>query len=33
MYYANREIFLVAADKSKLKPGDSIEFKFEKSPF
>jgi len=33
MYYASMGMSLVAADKSKLKPDDSIEFKFEKSPF
>lgn len=33
MYYVNGEMPMVAADKKEIKPGDKIEFKFEKSPF
>jgi len=33
MYYVNEEMPLVAVDKKEIKPGDKIEFKFEKSPF
>lgn len=33
VYYINGEMPSVAADKTKLKPGDKVEFKFEKSPF
>ncbi|HDY72643.1 MAG TPA: DUF4430 domain-containing protein [bacterium] len=33
LYYVNGETPMVAADKKELKPGDKIEFKFEKSPF
>lgn len=33
LYYVNGEMPSVAADKKELKPGDKIEFKFEKSPF
>lgn len=33
MYYVNGEMPMVAADKKEVKPGDKIEFKFEKSPF
>lgn len=32
-YYVDGEMPMVAADKKELKPGDKIEFKFEKSPF
>jgi hypothetical protein len=33
LYYVNEEMPMVAADKKEIKPGDKIEFKFEKSPF
>lgn len=33
LYYVNGEMPPVAADKKEIKPGDKIEFKFEKSPF
>lgn len=33
LYYVNEEMPPVAADKKEIKPGDKIEFKFEKSPF
>jgi len=33
MYYVNGEMPMVAADKKEIKPGDEIEFKFEKSSF
>jgi len=33
MYYINDQMPLVAADKYEIKPGDEVEFKFEKSPF
>ena len=33
LYYVNGEMPIVSADKKKLKPGDKVEFKFEKSPF
>lgn len=33
MYYVNGELPMVAADKYELKPGDKVEFKFEKSTF
>jgi len=33
LYYVNGEMPMVAADKKEIKPGDEIEFKFEKSPF
>ena len=33
MYYINGELPMVAADKQELKPGDKVEFKFEKSSF
>jgi len=33
LYYVNEEMPSVAADKKEIKPGDKIEFKFEKSPF
>jgi len=32
-YYVNGEMPMVAADKKLIKPGDKVEFKFEKSPF
>ena len=32
-YYVNGELAQVAADKKEIKPGDKVEFKFEKSPF
>lgn len=32
-YYVNKEAPMVAADKNLLKPGDNVEFKFEKSSF
>lgn len=33
MYYVNGQAPMVAADKQVLKPGDKVEFKFEKSPY
>lgn len=33
LYYVNGEFANVSADKKILKPGDKVEFKFEKSPF
>jgi len=33
MYYVNGVLPMVSADKKEIKPGDKIEFKFEKSPF
>jgi len=33
LYYVNGEMPIVSADKRELKPGDKVEFKFEKSPF
>jgi len=33
LYYVNEEMPMVAADKKEIKPGDKVEFKFEKSPF
>jgi hypothetical protein len=33
MYYVNGVLPMVAADKKEIKPGDKIEFRFEKSPF
>ncbi|XOB46594.1 MAG: DUF4430 domain-containing protein [Candidatus Nealsonbacteria bacterium] len=33
LYYVNGEMPMVVADKKEIKPGDKIEFKFEKSPF
>ncbi len=33
LYYVNGEMPIVSADKKELKPGDKVEFKFEKSPF
>ena len=33
LYYVNGEMPMVSADKKEIKPGDKIEFKFEKSPF
>ncbi len=33
LYYVNREMPMVSADKMILKPGDKVEFKFEKSPY
>jgi len=33
LYYINGEMPMVAADKMIIKPGDKVEFKFEKSPF
>ncbi|MDP3883031.1 MAG: DUF4430 domain-containing protein [Candidatus Staskawiczbacteria bacterium] len=33
LYYVNGEPPMVAADKLEIKPGDEIEFKFEKSSF
>jgi hypothetical protein len=33
LYYVNGEMPMVSADKNLLKPGDKVEFKFEKSPF
>jgi hypothetical protein len=33
LYYVNGEMPQIAADKKELKPGDKVEFKFEKSPF
>lgn len=33
MYYVNGEMPMIAADKKEIKPGDKIEFKFEKSIF
>ena len=33
MYYVNGEMPMISADKMILKPGDKVEFKFEKSTF
>ena len=33
LYYVNGEMPMVSADKKELKPGDKVEFKFEKSLF
>ena len=33
LYYVNGEMPMVSADKKELRPGDKVEFKFEKSPF
>ena len=33
MYYVNEEMPMVAVDKKEIKPGDKVEFKFEKSIF
>ena len=33
MYYVNEEMPMAAADKKEIRPGDKVEFKFEKSPF
>ncbi|MDP2946979.1 MAG: DUF4430 domain-containing protein [Nanoarchaeota archaeon] len=33
LYYVNGEMPQVASDKQLLRPGDKVEFKFEKSPF
>ena len=33
LYYVNGEMPMVSADKMAIKPGDKVEFKFEKSPF
>jgi len=33
LYYVNGEMPMVSADKKEIKPGDKVEFKFEKSPF
>lgn len=33
MYYVNGAMPDVASDKKELKPGDKVEFKFEKSPY
>jgi len=33
LYYVNRKMPMVAADKKELKSGDKVEFKFEKPPF
>ena len=33
LYYVNGEMPMVSVDKKEIKPGDKIEFKFEKSPF
>jgi len=33
MYYVNGEMPMIAAGRQELKPGDKVEFKFEKSPF
>jgi hypothetical protein len=33
MYYVNGQAPTIAADKEALKPGDKVEFKFEKSPY
>ncbi|MDO8424769.1 MAG: DUF4430 domain-containing protein [bacterium] len=33
MYYVNGTLPMVAADKTEIKPGDKVEFKFEKSSF
>lgn len=33
MYYVNEEMPMVAVNKYEIKPGDKVEFKFEKSPF
>ena len=33
LYYINEEMSMVSADNQELKPGDKVEFKFEKSPF
>lgn len=33
LYYVNEEMPMVSVDKMIIKPGDKVEFKFEKSPF
>jgi hypothetical protein len=33
LYYVNGEMPQISVDKKEIKPGDKIEFKFEKSPF
>jgi len=33
MYYVNDEMPMVSVDKKEVKPGDKVEFRFEKSPF
>lgn len=33
LYYVNGEMSMVASDKNKIKAGDKVEFKFEKSSF
>lgn len=33
LYYVNKEMPQIAADKKELKEGDKVEFKFAKSPF
>ena len=33
LYYVNGEMPMVSCDKKEIKPGDRVEFKFEKSPF
>lgn len=33
LFYINNEMSMEASDKKVLKPGDRVEFKFEKSPF
>jgi hypothetical protein len=33
LYYVNGEMPQAAADKKEIRPGDKVEFKFEKSPF
>ncbi len=33
MYYVNNEMPMVSVDKKEIKPGDKVEFRFEKSPF
>lgn len=33
LYYVNGEMPMVAADKKEIKPGNTVEFKFEKSSF
>lgn len=33
LYYVNGQTPMVSVDKKEIKPGDKIEFKFEKSPF
>ena len=33
MYYVNDEMPMMAADKKEIKPGDKVEFKFEKPSF